>query len=159
MRTLTRTLVWTLWFASLGAFAQGVVTSTDAPQVAAVLAAHGYKFSLDKDEEGAPLIQLEIAGGYSAFLFFYDDDPAQPGYESLQLYTAFATEGRVSLQTVNDWNYSYRFAKVYLDDDLDPVLESDLDLAGGVDLEGTLAIFLQNYEAAFETFLGEVVGE
>ena len=159
MRTLTRTLVWTLLLASLSAFAQGVVTSTDAPQVAAVLAAHDYKFSLDKDGEGAPLIQLEIAGGYDALLFFYDDDPAQPGYESLQLYAAFATDGRVSLQTVNDWNYNYRFAKVYLDDDLDPVLESDLDLAGGVDLEGALVIFLQNYEAVFETFLAEVVGE
>ncbi len=127
--------------------------------MAAWLAAGGYNFSLDEDDEGIPLFRLEIAGGYDALLFFYDDDPDQPGYESLQLHAGFSTEGKVSLVSVNDWNYGYRFAKVYLSGELDPVIESDLDLAGGVNLEGALAVFLQNFEAAFETFVSGVLGE
>ncbi|ADR35641.1 hypothetical protein Ocepr_0178 [Oceanithermus profundus DSM 14977] len=161
MTRLLRPLALSALLLALPALAQtgAVVTSTDAPQVAAWLAARGYNFSLDKDGEGMPLFHLEIAGGYKALLFFYDDDPDRPGYESLQLYAGFSTEGKVPLEAVNDWNYSYRFAKVYLDDERDPVIESDLDLAGGVNLEGALAVFLQNFEAAFEAFVGEVVGE
>ncbi len=51
-------------------------------------------------------------------------------------------DNKAAFSTADGWNYSYRFAKVYLDDDLDPVLESDLDLSGGVNLEGTLLVFL-----------------
>ncbi len=135
------------------------VGSTDARQVSAVLSDLGYSFTLDQDDEGMPLFRIELKSGYNALLFFYDDIAERPGYESLQLYAAFSTDGKVPLQKVNDWNYSYRFAKVYLDDELDPVLESDLDLAGGVDLPGVLAVFLENFEASFETFAREVVGE
>ncbi|WP_457637139.1 YbjN domain-containing protein [Oceanithermus sp.] len=82
-----------------------------------------------------------MGGGYCALLLFRDD-PDQPDCESLQLYTAFAVDNKAAFSTADGWNYSYRFAKVYLDDDLDPVLESDLDLSGGVNLEGTLLVFL-----------------
>ncbi|WP_457630773.1 YbjN domain-containing protein [Oceanithermus sp.] len=141
------------------ALAQKVVTATDATQVTRVLAANGYKFSLDSENDGTPLIRLQIGDGYKAILFFYDDDPGQPGYESLQLYAGFSVDGKIALATVNDWNYNYRFGKVYLDDELDPVIESDLDLSGGVALEGTLLVFIQNFEAAFDSFVEEVVGE
>ncbi|WP_457633213.1 YbjN domain-containing protein [Oceanithermus desulfurans] len=146
---------------ALPALAQSgpIVTGTDAPQVAAWLAANGYTFSLDKDDEGMPLFHLELKSGYNALLFFYDDDPDRPGYESLQLYAGFSTDGKVALETVNAWNYNYRFAKVYLDDERDPVIESDLDLSGGVDLEGALTVFLENFEAVFEIFADEVLGQ
>lgn len=134
------------------------VNATDASQVSAVLSEQGYTFTLDQDDEGMPLFRIKLKAGYDALLFFYDDIPDRPGYESLQLYAAFGTDSKVPLQKVNNWNYSYRFAKVYLDDDLDPVLESDLDLSGGVDLAGTLAVFLENFETSFKSFASEVVG-
>ncbi len=157
----SKTLVVALALLASLAFAQSadVLRSTDASQVAKALTAAGYAFTLDRDEEGMPLFRLEIADGYKAILFFYDDDPKRPGYESLQLYAGFSTDEKISLRRVNDWNHNYRFGKVYLDDELDPVIESDLDLAGGVDLEGALTVFLENFEAAFQTFVDEVVGE
>ncbi|HGY10055.1 MAG TPA: YbjN domain-containing protein [Oceanithermus profundus] len=161
MLKLPKTITAALALLAPLAFAQSanVVHATDATQVAKVLTAAGYTFSLDRDEEGFPLFHLEIADGYKALLFFYDDDPGQPGYESLQLYAAFSTDEKVPLRRVNDWNYNYRFGKVYLDDELDPVIESDLDLAGGVQLEGTLQTFLANFEMVFQTFVDEVVGQ
>ncbi len=144
---------------AFSAAAQGTVSATDATQVTRILSANDYKFSLDAESDGTPVVKLQIGDGYNALLFFYDDDPDQPGYESLQLYAGFSVDNKIALATVNDWNYNYRFAKVYLDDELDPVIESDLDLSGGVTLEGTLLVFLQNFEAAFESFVTEVVGE
>ncbi|MFQ3639637.1 MAG: YbjN domain-containing protein, partial [Chloracidobacterium sp.] len=39
---------------------------------------------------------------------------------------------RMTLNRINEWNRSKRFAKAYLDNDNDPVLESDYELTGGV---------------------------
>ena len=142
---------------SFAAAAQ-TVTATDATQVTKVLTAHDYKFSLDSEDDGTPLIHLKI-DGYKALLLFYDDNPDQPGYESLQLYAAFSVDDKIPLGKVNQWNSSYRFGRVYLDDELDPVIESDLDLSGGVDIEGTLMVFLENFKADFASFREEVVGD
>jgi len=144
---------------AISAAAQSPVTATDATQVARVLSAGGYSFSLDSESDGTPLINLQLGGGYNALLLFYDDNPDQPGYESLQLYSAFAVDNKIPLSTINNWNYNYRFAKVYLDDELDPALESDLDLSGGVVLSGALPVFIQNFETAFDSFVTEVVGQ
>ncbi len=47
---------------------------------------------------------------------------------------AFADLG-VSLKEVNKWNRSKRFARLYLDEDDDPILTADLELNGGVTLD------------------------
>ncbi len=39
---------------------------------------------------------------------------------------------RMTLNRINEWNRAKRFAKAYLDNDNDPVLESDYELTGGV---------------------------
>ncbi len=39
---------------------------------------------------------------------------------------------RLTLNRINEWNRATRFAKAYLDNDNDPVLESDYELTGGV---------------------------
>jgi len=157
--TKIKILALSVLLLAAGAAAQSVVTATDATQVTRVLSANDYEFGLDAEDDGTPIVKLQVGDGYNAILFFYDDNPGQPGYESLQLYIGFAVDGKISLATINDWNYNYRFARSYLDDDLDPVLESDLDLSGGVVLENTLLVFLQNFEAALESFVTEVVGK
>lgn len=47
------------------------------------------------------------------------------------MVSAFA-DTRATLQDVNTWNQEKRFARAYLDTDGDPVVEAELDLAGGV---------------------------
>lgn len=37
-----------------------------------------------------------------------------------------------NLASINQWNMGKRYSRAYLDDDGDPVLQADLDLAGGV---------------------------
>lgn len=51
--------------------------------------------------------------------------------KSLLLAAAWGGQ-RMTLNRINEWNRTKRFAKAYLDNDNDPVLESDYELTGGV---------------------------
>ncbi|HRQ66141.1 MAG TPA: YbjN domain-containing protein [Xanthomonadaceae bacterium] len=73
------------------------------------------------------------------------------------LMARFAISGTgATLRSMNDWNRTKRYSRAYLDDDGDPVLESDLDLDGGVHrkrvedffrtFDGTLRLFLRHIE-------------
>lgn len=63
--------------------------------------------------------------GYKVAFFVLTDG------ESVQAY--FGRSGtNARLANINDWNKGKRYSRAYLDDDGDPVLELDLDLAGGV---------------------------
>jgi len=48
-----------------------------------------------------------------------------------QLYIGFG-DVKVNAKQMNEWNSNHRFGRAYADDDENPVLESDLDFAGGV---------------------------
>lgn len=51
--------------------------------------------------------------------------------QSIQFHSAWAGTN-ATLRSVNEWNKTKKYSKAYLDDDADPHLELDLDLAGGV---------------------------
>lgn len=61
-----------------------------------------------------------------------------------------------SLETVNEWNRTKRYSRSYLDSDQDPVLELDLDLAGGV-TEDRIIDFLSTCRLSFSAWLKEVM--
>lgn len=52
---------------------------------------------------------------------------------TMQLAAIFS--GTSTGSRINDWNRTYRFSRAYLSNDDEPVLQSDLDLAGGVTKE------------------------
>jgi hypothetical protein len=82
--------------------------------------------------------------GYKVVLFNKGED--------MQLYAGFSKSG-VTLARINSWNKGKRFTRAYLDDENDPVLESDLNLEGGVSAENLLrfiAIFNQSLEVFIE---------
>jgi len=81
--------------------------------------------------------------------------------QNLQLHAGFRSEDPLSLKLINEWNKSKRFSCAYLDDDNDPILESDLDLSGGA-TAGTIKEFLRTFRisvTAFAAFLNEGEGE
>lgn len=50
----------------------------------------------------------------------------------LVLYAGFQASAPPTLEQINAWNASQRWGRAYLDAAGDPVLESDIDLSGGV---------------------------
>lgn len=75
--------------------------------------------------------------------------------ETLQL-AAFFTD-KVSLSRINEWNRRKRFTRAYLDKDNEPVLESDIELTGGVTEKNVKEWFKTYYVSlkAFKTHLAE----
>jgi len=88
--------------------------------------------------------------GVNTHLLFMD------GTQSIQFYVAYENSGDSTLEKVNEWNKSKRYSRSYLDDDNDPVLELDLDLAGGVTRDRILD-FLKTCRASTSAWVREVL--
>ncbi len=74
-------------------------------------------------------------------------------YENNSLQMNFAVSGTdANLRMMNEWNRTKRYSTASIDDDGDPVLESDLDLAGGVTRE-RVEDYLLTYYMLLEAFL------
>lgn len=71
--------------------------------------------------------------------------------KTLLLYCGWRGK-QVSLSRINEWNKTKRFAKAYIDNDGDPVLESDYELTGGVTEQNvkewmkTYVLFLKQFK-------------
>lgn len=88
--------------------------------------------------------------GVNTHLLFMD------GTQSIQFYVAYQNSGNSTLESVNQWNKTHRYSRSYLDDDNDPVLELDLDLAGGVTRDRILD-FLQTCRASTSAWIRDVL--
>lgn len=66
-----------------------------------------------------------------------------------------ATRAKATLEFANRWNADKRYAKCYLDKDGDPVLEVELDLAGGVHRD-RIADFVKTCDLAVKSWLAEL---
>lgn len=99
-------------------------------------------------EVGDSFLEWRI-DGYKSQMFIGEDG------ESLQFHSSFADDA-VSLADVNAWNQQYRYSRSYLDDDDDPHLELDLDLAGGV-TEARITDFLRTCRLSFVRWVETVI--
>jgi hypothetical protein len=108
-----------------------VYTAVTADEVGKVLDGLGYAASIGKDSEGDPQIQFKV-GSAPIYVDFYG---CKAGVcTSTLLYYGIDLDKGTTLDKVNAWNADNRFNRGYLDEDKDPVLESDLDFAGGTTL-------------------------
>ena len=101
-----------------------VVTTITGTRLNDILESAGFKGGT-VDDDGGVLIRIASKPVY----FTVGEDQ-----ESIQAHTAWMTDetSRPSADKMNDWNRTKRYSKVYFDSDRDPVLQLDLDLAGGV---------------------------
>lgn len=90
-----------------------------------IMVEHGCDVKFDEDDVDDDTTLAWRIDGKRVIILFYDD------CEALQLYCVYV-DTNVTVDDANDWNMTHRFSRAYLDDDDDPVLEIDLDLAGGV---------------------------
>lgn len=87
--------------------------------------------------------------GFKAQVFISDDG------DSLQFHSSFRDDD-ADLEVVNEWNQRFRYSRSYLDEDGDPHLELDLDLAGGVTAE-RIFDFLVTCRLSFDAWIKTVV--
>ncbi len=68
---------------------------------------------------------------------------------NMQLYSGFRHPS--SEEAMNEWNQSHRFSRAYIDDENDPVIESDLDLEGGATV-GAVREFIDTFTLSVKAF-------
>lgn len=121
-------------------FAQ-MVSAADPASIVTVLQANGYRAELTKDDGGDPLIRSALDGSKFAIIFY--GCTKNRACQTIQFYAGFKSEGKVSIEAMNDWNKTNRFSRAYIDNDEDPVIEMDVDLDdGGM----SRALFEDNFE-------------
>ena len=124
-----------------------VVTSLTLEEMEAILKEAGYRY--ERVKKDAELFFLLRLGGLKAGLFLMDCKEGRCG--SLQLYAGFNMEKPPTLEWINAWNREKRFSRAYLDKDGYPVLESELDLEGGVTQRAIIS-FLETFEISLSRF-------
>ncbi|MDJ0277025.1 YbjN domain-containing protein [Sphingomonas sp. 2R-10] len=124
------------------------VDATRPDTVVAALREAGYRAVLDKDNSGDPLVKSGAAG--VDFSVYFYNCTANKACKTVQFHAGFVKKG-VTLDTINTWNATHRFARAYLDDEKDPRIEMDVDLDHG----GLPTKLFQANLATWDSLVGE----
>ena len=111
-----------------------VVERVSAAELQRIFGNLGYTGS-EIDDDGDLIVRMQ---GYPVLVLVGSYDGAY-----ISLTAAFA-ETTATLATVNAWNRDKRFSRAYLDSEMDPVVEAELDLAAGVTI-GRIRDFIQTF--------------
>jgi len=122
------------------ATAQDVMTAISDKHMESVLDEMGIDYT--KSKEHTWKLKLDSR----TVLLFLEHDNTDS-----QLYIGFGDK-TVSPSKMNEWNKSKRFGRAYADDDSNPVLESDLDFAGGV-TDDTLKAWIKLFKTLIESYV------
>lgn len=87
-------------------------------------------------------IQFDM-GGFRVQLF--------PRETSAWLLAGFTADGRVLPGRINEWNRTKRFSRAYLDAEGDPIIESDIDLEGGI-TEKAMVAWIRTFAVSLAAF-------
>lgn len=104
-----------------------------ADEVASALKAKGYRAEIQTGDDGDPVI-LSGAEGSNFRVFFYTCRKG-PRCAAIQFMAAFDLEKGMSLGDINAWNRDKRFGRAYLDNEMDPFIEMDVDFEHGATSE------------------------
>ena len=122
MRALLLSVLILFGLSATPASAAEVIETISAQRVVELLGQAGFTGAeIDADQD--VLVNMQ---GYRVLILV-------GSYQGKNLSMKFALAGtQANHQTVNQFDLEKRFGRAYLDSDGDPVLESDLDLEGGV---------------------------
>lgn len=130
---------------SAPAWSQASIESLDGQGVQRMLGDLGFTGSeLDADDD--VIVRMQ---GYRVLVLVGSN-------KGKSLMARFAVSGsKATLASMNEWNRTKQYSRAFLDADGDPVLESDLDLEGGVS-EARVKDFLRTYNDSLRLFLNDI---
>ena len=131
--------------------AQSLIKASDMDAIVELARGFG-SASIEKGD--TTYVKGRIEGSLYA-IFFYDCDKDGADCKSIQFYASW-DDAVVKPEAINEWNRDKRFAKAYIDNEDDPVLEMDVNLRHGVpraNLEDTI----DWWRISLERFKSEVL--
>lgn len=106
------------------------VNAEDPDRLVYLLQNEGYLATVGTDDVGDPKISGKISGtNYN--IFFYDCTNNAKCL-TIQFQAAYDMSNGMSLARANQWNSEKRYASVFLDDEMDPFLQMDMNIDFGV---------------------------
>ena len=103
-----------------------LVNATDPATIEAIVESQGWPATIVAKPGDDPYIESNRNGLKFLVLFMNCED--HKNCKTLQYYMGFSDAKDVSLDRLNQWNRTKRFARAYRDDEGDPVLEMDVDV-------------------------------
>lgn len=154
-KTLAAALALALVLPAAGAavakpFPKGGVT---AAEVAATLKAKGLPAEITKDGEGDPMIKSG-SDDLDWRVYFYNCEDGR--CQSIQFSAGFDLDKGLTYARINEWNYTKRFSRGALDDEMDPYIRYDIDAESGFTSEA-LILAVETWQLvlpAFSEFVG-----
>ena len=95
------------------------------PEMVKILQDEGYQAKLSADADGDPMIESRMSG-VTVYVYFYDCEARR--CESLQFSVGLNLDNGSSPAVVNSFNSEFRYARAYLDNEMDPFLKFDFEL-------------------------------
>ena len=110
-----------------------IINQLSVARMRSILQGMGFDVTEQLNNGGNPYLTFQL-DGYRVSLLTQTNN--------LMLYSGFTI--KADLAKANDWNQKHRFSQAFLDENGDPVVESDLDVSGGV----TKTTPVQNVESS-----------
>src|SRR5262245_16674582 len=131
-----------------------LLTAENPGEIISIIQDLGFQAKLDKDAVGDPMIRSS-AGGVDFSIQFYGCTKNKR-CDSLHFIAGYDLDDGTTLEAVEQWNEEQRYASAYLDDENDPFLQLDLNMAGGIsreNFESTFSLW-QTLKGQFEDHIG-----
>ena len=110
-----------------GTISAKAIDATDPAVLLAAMQDFGFAATLEKDSDGDPLIVSRISK--TKFRVFFFGCNGGENCSSIHFRAGYDLDKPISALVVNEWNRQKRFGKAYIDDEGDPYLEMDLNMA------------------------------
>lgn len=128
MLKLVRAAVAAFMLAGAAGTAQAELVSSSNPKaIVEIIQSRGWPAELNTPSDQDPWIESRY-NGVKFLVFFMNCSDDHEQCKTLQYFMGFTDAKDTTLEELNEWNSTKRFARAYRDDEGDPVLEMDLDL-------------------------------
>jgi len=105
----------------------------DPSVLASILTAADFSFEEVKDEQGDPLLKVSPGDSGAAKIdMLFVGCGNDPSCEDVLLRATYSPDKPVALRVANDWNVRNRWARVYVNDKREAVIEMDISAYGGI---------------------------
>jgi len=137
--TLAASLVPAGWLAaepvasSDGRDEAAAIRHLDPSVLASILTAADFSFEEVKDEQGDPLLKVSPGDSGAAKIdMLFVGCGSDPSCEDVLLRATYSPNKPVALKVANDWNLRNRWARAYVNDKKEAVIEMDISAYGGI---------------------------
>lgn len=120
----------------------------DVETIEQVLRRMGLDFETSEDDDGDPKFEFKLAT-YNVVIYTYSCEEA--GCANLRIYASFSLNVPPSVETINEWNRTRRYATAWLSEEGKARVDNNLVIQGGVTLDA-VEDFIINFRDRLSEF-------